>query len=61
MNGKRCEYDAVLRETADDGGVYVVFPWDIRADFRRSDGDECSRSARIRSAKESRWKNEKRT
>ena len=33
MNGKQYEYDAVLRETADDGGAYVVFPWDIRAEF----------------------------
>ncbi len=34
MNGKRYEYDAVLREE-DDGGAYVVFPWDIRAEFGR--------------------------
>ena len=30
---KRYEYDAVLHETADSGGAYVVFPWDIRREF----------------------------
>ncbi len=30
---KRFEYDAVLRETADNGGAYVPFPWDIRQEF----------------------------
>ncbi len=29
----RYEYDAILRETPDDGGAYVAFPWDIRAEF----------------------------
>ena len=29
------EFDAVLHETPDDGGAYVVFPWDIRAEFGR--------------------------
>lgn len=32
-NQKRYEYDAVLHETADDGGAYVAFPWDIREVF----------------------------
>ncbi|MBR2717015.1 MAG: DUF1905 domain-containing protein [Oscillospiraceae bacterium] len=32
-SGKRYEYDAILRETADDGGAYVAFPWDIREEF----------------------------
>ena len=27
---KRFEYDAILHETPDNGGAYVVFPWDIR-------------------------------
>ncbi|MBR2264561.1 MAG: DUF1905 domain-containing protein [Firmicutes bacterium] len=27
------EYDAVLHEMADNGGAYVVFPWDIRKEF----------------------------
>ena len=27
------EYDAVLREQADSGGAYVLFPWDIRELF----------------------------
>ena len=32
---KHYEYDAVLREMADNGGAYVVFPWDIRREFGR--------------------------
>ena len=27
------EFDAVLHETPDNGGAYVVFPWDIRKEF----------------------------
>ena len=27
------EYDAVLHETPDHGGAYVIFPWDIRQEF----------------------------
>ena len=30
---KRYEYDAILRETPDNGGAYVPFPWDIRHEF----------------------------
>ena len=30
---KKYEYDAVLQETPDNGGAYVVFPWDIRREF----------------------------
>ena len=30
---KRYVYDAILHETPDDGGAYVVFPWDIRKEF----------------------------
>lgn len=30
---KRYEFDAVLHETADSGGAYVAFPWDIRQEF----------------------------
>ena len=30
---KRYEYDAVLHELTDNGGAYVVFPWDIRQEF----------------------------
>ena len=26
-------YDAILHENADNGGAYVVFPWDIRKEF----------------------------
>ena len=32
--GKRYEYDAVLRETA-EGGAYVAFPFDVRREFGR--------------------------
>ena len=32
---KRYEYDTILHESADDGGAYVVFPWDIREEFSR--------------------------
>lgn len=27
------EYDAILHENPDDGGAYVIFPWDIRKEF----------------------------
>ena len=30
---KRYEYDATLHEMEDNGGAYVVFPWDIRREF----------------------------
>ena len=30
---KQYEYDAVIHENSDDGGAYVVFPWDIRREF----------------------------
>ena len=30
---KRYEYDAPLHEVQDNGGAYVVFPWDIRQEF----------------------------
>ncbi|MBR6706142.1 MAG: DUF1905 domain-containing protein [Clostridia bacterium] len=34
MNDKRrYEYTAILHETPDSGGAYVVFPWDIRQEF----------------------------
>ena len=29
----RYEYDAILHENPDDGGAYVIFPWDIRKEF----------------------------
>ena len=32
---KRYEYDTILHENADNGGAYVVFPWDIRKEFGR--------------------------
>ena len=30
---KRFEYDTVLHEIPTNGGAYVAFPWDIRAEF----------------------------
>ena len=27
------EYDAILHEIPENGGAYVAFPWDIRAEF----------------------------
>ncbi len=34
MNEKRrYEFTAILHETHDSGGAYVVFPWDIRQEF----------------------------
>ena len=30
---KRYEYDGIIHEVPDNGGAYVVFPWDIRAEF----------------------------
>ena len=32
-DGKRYEYDAVLYELDDNGGAYVIFPWDIQQEF----------------------------
>ena len=32
-NEKRYEYDAILYEQDDNGGAYVIFPWDIREEF----------------------------
>lgn len=29
----RFEFDAILHEDPDDGGAYVVFPWDVREIF----------------------------
>ncbi len=34
-DAKRYEYDAILRETGDNGGAYVPFPWNIREEFGR--------------------------
>ncbi len=27
------EFDAVLYETPENGGAYVIFPWDVRKEF----------------------------
>ncbi len=31
--GKQYSFDAVIREIPENGGAYVVFPWDIRKEF----------------------------
>ena len=31
----RFEFDAVIHENKDDGGAYVIFPWNIRELFSR--------------------------
>ena len=30
---KTYEYDGIIHEDPDSGGAYVIFPWDIRAEF----------------------------
>ena len=30
---KQYEYDSVIVEDPDNGGAYVIFPWDIRKEF----------------------------
>lgn len=35
MEQKRYEYDGIIREIPENGGAYVVFPWDIREEFGR--------------------------
>ncbi len=32
---QKYEYDAVIHETPENGGAYVIFPWDIRQEFGR--------------------------
>ena len=31
----RYEYETILHEIPENGGAYVAFPWDIRAEFGR--------------------------
>ena len=33
MNDNLYEYDGTIREVSDNGGAYVVFPWNIREAF----------------------------
>ena len=33
MAQKQYEYDGIIRELPDNGGAYVLFPWDIREEF----------------------------
>ena len=30
---KEYEFDAVIHEVPDNGGAYVIFPWNIREEF----------------------------
>ena len=32
---KKFEYDEIIHETPNNGGAYVIFPWDIRELFGR--------------------------
>ena len=32
---KEYAFTAALRETPENGGAYVIFPWDIRTEFRK--------------------------
>lgn len=32
---KRYEYDEVIHEVPEKGGEYVIFPWNIREEFRK--------------------------
>ena len=33
MEQKRYEYDGMIHEVPDNGGAYVIFPWNIREEF----------------------------
>ena len=35
MNGKIYEYESLIYKAGETGGAYVVFPYDIRAEFGR--------------------------
>ena len=35
MNQKVYEYDGIICENMDNGGAYVLFPWNIREEFGR--------------------------
>ena len=33
MDRKKYEFDGIIREVPDNGGAYVIFPWNIREEF----------------------------
>ena len=33
MMGNKFEYDEIIHETPDNGGAYMIFPWDIQEVF----------------------------
>ena len=33
MAQKQYEYDVIIRELPDNGGAYVLFPWNVREEF----------------------------
>ena len=33
MAQKQYEYDGIIRELPDNGGAYVLFPWNVREEF----------------------------
>ena len=40
--GKQYSFDAVIREIPENGGAYVVFPWDIRKEFGKGRVKVCA-------------------
>ena len=38
----RYEYETILREIPENGGAYVAFPWDIRAEFGKGRVKVCA-------------------
>ena len=35
VDQKRYEFDGIIHEVPDNGGAYVIFPWNIREEFGR--------------------------
>lgn len=33
MDQKRYEFDGIIHEVPDNGGAYIIFPWNIREEF----------------------------
>ena len=33
MAQKQYEYDGIIRELPDNGGAYILFPWNVREEF----------------------------
>ena len=48
MAQKQYEYDGIIRELPDNGGAYVLFPWDVREEFGKGRVRSPSRDHRSR-------------